>query len=191
MATCVMYPNVFHLGRLDQINSWSLPVAGNIHHVEILEDNFDAMRIVVVDGKEMFRFESNQNPSRNYFKIGNFSCRVNRKNNTLFSCKYVLEVSGKSYEAYKEEYHRKFDIWELTLEGKKWRVVLDKESLELFGNGAKIEAERNFTDNGTITSFLLDNTPCRIQATPCTMSGMTYSLFTPNGLAPKVQGAEL
>lgn len=73
------------------------------------------------------------------FKIGDMKCTVNVEALGTFAYEYSLEVNGKHFNKFKEEQNKKLHSWETTVNGIDWRVVLDKESMEVWANGLNID----------------------------------------------------
>lgn len=52
-----------------------------------------------------------------------------------FKYSYLLFVDGKSYEQYTESLSKALKIWEIALNDHSYRVVLEKDTLNLYLNG--------------------------------------------------------
>ena len=54
--------------------------------------------------------------------------------------------------------------WVLPVEGNMYRIVLEKDTLDVWVNGKKVETAGEFTDDGTETHFTIANQPAYIKA---------------------------
>lgn len=52
-----------------------------------------------------------------------------------FKYAYLLYVEGKSYEQYTETLNKALKVWEITLKDKFFRVVLEKDTMNIYLNG--------------------------------------------------------
>lgn len=66
-----------------------------------------------------------------------------------------MEVDGKPLEKFSENRSKISRTWTLTLDGVDYRVVLEKDTLDIWVNGQRVEAEGAFAegDEGTETMF--------------------------------------
>ena len=90
-----------------------------------------------------------------------------------------MDVDGKPLEKFTENRSKISRTWTLTLEGENYRVVLEKDTLDLWVNGNRIEAEAEFTDDGTETNFLIADHHAVLKAfsTGFRRSGINHVLF--------------
>ena len=54
--------------------------------------------------------------------------------------------------------------WVLPVDGTMYRVVLEKDTLDIWVNGAKVEMAAEFTDDGTETHFAIGTQPAFVRA---------------------------
>ncbi|CAL2035732.1 unnamed protein product [Caenorhabditis brenneri] len=181
-----------HLHRFHSSVGWNVPVGGRIHKFNFLHTFQDGCCQMNMDGlgttvwkhnkglKNVFKpLESN--PCKKNFQFGSLKLDV-WVSGIGDDFVYALDVNGKCFKDYKEDYYTKFCTWCMEVDGRKWRVVLDKEKMEVWGNGQKLEeAMMNFTDSGgSRTTFLLETTKCKIETKVNVETGITYE-FTKNG----------
>ena len=81
-----------------------------------------------------------------------------------FSYEYSLEVAGKPYKKFVEAQRKIMKTWVLPVEGTMYRVVLEKDTLDIWVNGDKVEMAGEFVDDGTETHFTIGNTPAYVRA---------------------------
>uniref|UniRef100_A0A1I7URD0 YopX domain-containing protein n=1 Tax=Caenorhabditis tropicalis TaxID=1561998 RepID=A0A1I7URD0_9PELO len=125
--------------------TWSVPVAGSIHKVVQYNNELDGYKMIAVDGKVVC--DDNYKSTAFNFKIGDLNCKAIQQKCEDFFC--WLEISGKPLKEYKIEFYKRYDTWKL--EG--CMVVIDKITLDVWINGEKMNAEREFIDGGTRTTF--------------------------------------
>ncbi|KAF1763031.1 hypothetical protein GCK72_011296 [Caenorhabditis remanei] len=149
----------------DCVATWNVPLHAQVHKVEFEHGTTTGKRVIRVDGKEilrrdwMFKLVGKEN-----FKVGDMKCVINVEALGTFAYEYSLEVNGKTFNKFKEEQNKKLQSWETTIAGQEWRVVLDKDSMEVWANGKNIDTAGEFVDNGNVTHFELGTTPCKIVA---------------------------
>lgn len=111
-------------------------------------------RIVRVDQKEIIRhdwlFKLVGNES---FKIGKHQCKINIEAVSGFAYEYSMEVDGKPIEKFTENRSKISRTWTLNLNGEDIRVVLEKDTLDIWVNGQRIANEAEFAEDGTQTCF--------------------------------------
>uniref|UniRef100_A0A1I7TX97 Fas apoptotic inhibitory molecule 1 n=1 Tax=Caenorhabditis tropicalis TaxID=1561998 RepID=A0A1I7TX97_9PELO len=120
------------------------------------------------------------------FKVGDMKCTISVEALGTFAYEYCLEVNGKTFNKFKEEQNKKLLSWETTISGQEWRVVLDKETMEVWANGSNIDTAGEFVDNGSYTHFELGKTSCRIVAKSSgkRKTGLLHTLYVNNTLVP-------
>uniref|UniRef100_A0A336MHE8 CSON014808 protein n=1 Tax=Culicoides sonorensis TaxID=179676 RepID=A0A336MHE8_CULSO len=94
-----------------------------------------------------------------------------------FKYNYLLFVDGKSYEQYTESLSKALKTWEITLNGKSYRIVLEKDTLNVYLNGFLRHETAEFIDGGTETEFEQDAHVFKLTATTSgTKRGIVYTL---------------
>uniref|UniRef100_A0A2K6FK74 Fas apoptotic inhibitory molecule n=2 Tax=Propithecus coquereli TaxID=379532 RepID=A0A2K6FK74_PROCO len=81
-----------------------------------------------------------------------------------FAYEYTLEINGKSLKKYMENRSKTTNTWVLHLNGEDFRVVLEKDTMDVWCNGKKMETAGEFVDDGTETHFSIGNHQCYIKA---------------------------
>lgn len=112
-----------------------------------------------------------------------------------FTFSYNLYVDGKPLEKFTEKQLQTLKSWGVLVNGKRFRVVIgkhesksmhnltlynlfvEKQRLEIWVNGQKIEAEHVFTADGTEMRFTLDETQATIKATSSDRKGVIQELY--------------
>ncbi len=137
-------------------------------------------RIVRVDNKEVVRHDwLFKLVGRETFKIGKHHCTINIDAVSGFAYEYSLDVDGKPLEKFTENRSKISRTWTLQLDGEDYRVVLEKDTLDIWINGQRVEAEAEFTDEGTETNFQISGHPAVLKAvsTGYRRAGINHALF--------------
>lgn len=75
---------------------------------------------------------------------------------TGFKYSYKLFVDGLECEIYNQTQSRILKTWEIKINDKTYRVVLEKDTLNIYLNGSLREEKPEFVDGGTETQFSED-----------------------------------
>ena len=82
--------------------------------------------------------------------------------------KFILslcsQVAGKSYKKFTENQNKIMKTWILPVDGTMYRVVLEKDTLDIWVNGTKVEMAGEFTEEGTETHFAIGSQPAYVRA---------------------------
>lgn len=145
-------------------------------------------RIIRVDGKEILRRDwLFKLVGKESFKIGRHQCTVNIDAISGFAYEYTLDVDGKPLEKFSENRSKISRTWTLTLDGVDYRVVLEKDTLDIWVNGQRIDAEAEFVeDGGTQTVFDIAGHSAVLKAvsTGFRRSGINHALFVDDNEIP-------
>ncbi|CAL2048426.1 unnamed protein product [Caenorhabditis brenneri] len=175
------------MANADVVATWSVPLHKQVHKVEFEHGTTTGKRVIRIDGREilrrdwMFKLVGKEN-----FILGGMQCTISVEALGTFAYEYTLDVNGKTFNKFKEELNKKLQSWEITIGGHEWRVVLDKEAMEVWANGNTVLTAGEFVDNGTLTHFELGKTPCRImaQSSGNKKIGVLHTLYVNNTLVP-------
>ena len=76
--------------------------------------------------------------------------------------------------------------WTVTISGVQHRVVLEKDTLDVWVDSSKVETAGEFFDGGAETHFTIDNQPAHIKAVSSgnRHKGLIHSLFLENEEVP-------
>ena len=77
--------------------------------------------------------------------------------------------------------------WILPVDGTMFRVVLEKDTLDIWVNGTKVEMAGEFTDEGTETHFAIGSQPAYVRAVSSgnKRSGILHSLVVHDTEVPE------
>jgi len=59
-------------------------------------------------------------------------------------------IDGKPYKTFLDQQSKIMKTWILSVDGEMCRVVLEKDTLDIWVNGKKVEVAAEFTDDGMI-----------------------------------------
>ena len=122
------------------------------------------------------------------FKIGrNTNCCIKIEPYGGFSYQYSLEVGGKSFKTFTENQTKILKTWLVDIGGNLHRVVLAKETLDIWVDSSRVETAGEFSDEGAETHFTIDNQPAFIRTVSSgnRHRGVIQTLFVCNNEVPE------
>lgn len=149
----------------DIVGIWEVNLSDGLHRIEFEHGTASGKRIIRVDGKDiikrdwMFRLVGAE-----YFSIGKAKCSIKIEPVGGFSYEYSLEINGKNYKKFVENQNKIMKCWCLTVNGENYRIVLEKDSMDVWVNGKVTETTGEFVEDGTETHFEIANRPAYIKA---------------------------
>jgi len=167
------------LDSYDDVAQWDLNLPDGKHCVRFQHGTTSGRRVILVDGKEVrntgWQFKL---VGKESFLIGKYKASVIIEANGL-NYTYILEVDGKSLKRFVENRKKVCRTWIPRVGGDPHRVVLERDSLNVWLDGQKLDAMGEFTENGTETHFMIDTQPAVIRAVTSgkRREGIIYSLF--------------
>ncbi|CAO2633877.1 Fas apoptotic inhibitory molecule 1 [Lemmus lemmus] len=177
----------------DVVAVWDVILNDGVHKIEFEHGTTSGKRVVYVDGKEEIRKEWMFNlVGKETFCIGASKTKaticilpVKQKSYVL---KYILEIEGKSFKKYVESRSKTTNTWVLRLDGEDCRIVLEKNTMDVWCNGKIIESAGEFVDDGTETHFSVGNHDCYIKAVSSgkRREGIIHTLIVDNREIPEV-----
>ena len=135
--------------------------------MEFEHDTTSGRRIIRLDNREVSRKDW-------LFKLVgqesfNFGTREKPHHGTIqidavggFSYQYSLIIDGKPYKTFCEHQSKVQKAWILPVDGKMYRIVLEKDTMDVWVNGLKAEVAAEFVDEGTETHFTIGKMPAHI-----------------------------
>ncbi|XP_055312772.1 fas apoptotic inhibitory molecule 1 [Sitodiplosis mosellana] len=133
---------------------WQVPVRGKLHKIEFEHGTTSGRRILWIDEKEIFRRDwMFKLVGDDVFELDELRCVLRVDPAPGFKYKYSLFVDGKPLDQFKQRQAKALRIWEATINETNYRVVLEKDTLNIFLNGTLREEEGEFMDNGTETKW--------------------------------------
>ncbi|MBN3285108.1 FAIM1 protein, partial [Polyodon spathula] len=151
----------------DLVAVWEVALSDGVHKIEFEHGTTSGKRVVYVDGKEVLRRDwMFKLVGKETFSVGGTETKatINIDAVSGFAYEYTLEVNGKSLKKYMENRSKTSNTWVITLDGVDCRIVLEKDTMELWCNGKKMETAGEFVDDGTETHFTIGDHECCIKA---------------------------
>merc|ERR1712189_96882 len=135
---------------------WKVPLGSGNHVVEFLHGTTTGSRQIKVDGVEimredwMFRLVGEEK-----FQLGpkKVPCRIRIDAIDGFTYTYKLYVNEKELEKFVRESNKKLLVWKVGGKDGMVRIALERDSLDVWMNGKKIETEAGFTEEGSEMPF--------------------------------------
>ncbi|KAJ8963306.1 hypothetical protein NQ318_018775 [Aromia moschata] len=167
--------------RTDLVAYWSVPLLDGVHTVEFEHGTTSGKRVLRVDGKEILRREwMFKLVGEETFFLGKQQEKCVLMVDPLphFAFSYSLYVGGKSLERFSEKQSQSIRSWAVVSEGKRYRIVFEKQLLDIHVNGQVVEAENGFVAGGTEMRFELGSSKAVIRASSTDKKqGVIHELF--------------
>ncbi|XP_068102409.1 fas apoptotic inhibitory molecule 1 isoform X3 [Hyperolius riggenbachi] len=151
----------------DLVAVWEVALSDGVHKIEFEHGTTSGKRVVYVDGKEIIRKDwMFKLVGKETFPVGASQTKatINIDAVSGFAYEYTLEVNGKSLKKYMENRSKTTNTWVLHLDGEDFRVVLEKDTMDVWCNGRMMETAGEFVEDGTETHFSIGNHDCCIKA---------------------------
>lgn len=127
---------------------------GVSNSLRLFSGTITGKRIIRVDGKEVIRHDwLFRLVGSETFKIGRHTCTISIDPADGLGYEYSLEVDGKPLEKFVDNISRISRTWTTKLNGENCRIVLAKDTLDIWVNGQQAQTEEGFSDDGTETIF--------------------------------------
>ncbi|XP_068894445.1 fas apoptotic inhibitory molecule 1 [Tenebrio molitor] len=167
--------------RSDLVAFWSVPLLDGVHTVEFEHGGTTGKRVIRVDGKEILRRDwMFKLVGEEKFAVGKQGAKCELRVDPLphFAFGYSLLVDGKPLEKFTEKQSQATRSWAVLAGGKRYRVVFEKQTLNVWVNGQYVETENTFIDSGSEMSFEFENLKAAIKATSVDRKqGVIHQLF--------------
>ncbi|XP_052461953.1 fas apoptotic inhibitory molecule 1 [Carassius gibelio] len=151
----------------DLVAVWDVALSDGVHRIEFEHGTTTGKRVIYIDGKEVIRRDwMFKLVGKETFHVGdaNTKATINIDAVSGFAYEYTLEINGQSLKKYMENRSKVTSTWLLNLDGIDCRVVLEKDTMDIWCNGQKMETAGEFVDEGTETHFSLGDHDCCIKA---------------------------
>ena len=147
----------------DLVAAWEVSLPDGAHLIEFEHGTTSGKRVVKVDGKELVRKDwMFKLVGAESFSVGTAGCIIKIEPVGGFSYQYSLEVAGRPYKKFVENQNKIMKTWLLPVDGAMYRVVLEKDTLDVWVNGRRVETAGEFVDDGTETHFAIGSQPAFI-----------------------------
>lgn len=141
----------------DRVAVWEIALADGRHVLEFEHGTTTGKRVVIVDGKEIMRKEwMFKLVGSETFNVGKVKCTISIEAVSGFAYEYVLTINGKTLKKFAENQRKISKSWVIhDLDGHPIRVALEKDTMDVYVNGKRMETTGEFVDDGTETSFAI------------------------------------
>ncbi|KAA0192499.1 hypothetical protein HAZT_HAZT001899 [Hyalella azteca] len=153
------------MGGGDLVGTWEVRLSDGVHTVAFEHGTTTGKRVVLVDSQEvvkkewMFKLVGSET-----FEIGSAKCVIKIEPMGGFAYEYSLEVNGQTYKKFREKQSRILRTWVFPINSVMQRVVLERDTLDVWLNGSKLDVAAEFVDGGTETHFDVCGQPAYICA---------------------------
>ena len=167
----------------DLVAKWNISLPDGRYKIEFEHGTTSGRRVIRVNDKEIFRenwmFKLVGTES---FVIGKHKCVIAIESSSGFSYEYSLTVDGKSYEKFCENQNKILQAWIFNVGDDMYRVVLEKNTNDIWVNGRKLDVEPEFVENGTESCFELSGARIRLVTVSSghRRSGLIHALIVNN-----------
>ncbi|XP_071387041.1 fas apoptotic inhibitory molecule 1-like [Centroberyx affinis] len=151
----------------DLVAVWEVALSDGVYRIEFAHGTTTGKRVVYVNGQEVVRKDwMFKLVGKETFTVGGTQTRatINIEAITGFAYEYSLEVGGKSLEKFIDNRAKSTKTWLHKVDGEDCRIVLEKDTMDVWCNGQKMDTMGEFVDDGTETHFMLGEHECCIKA---------------------------
>ncbi|KAE8278548.1 Fas apoptotic inhibitory molecule 1 [Larimichthys crocea] len=152
----------------DLVAVWEVALSDGVYRIEFSHGTTTGKRVVCVNGREVVRKDwMFKLVGKETFTVGSANTRatINIEALSGFAYEYTLDVGGKSLQKFIDNKAHTTKTWLLKVDGEDCRVVLEKDTMDVWCNGQKMETMGEFVDDGTETHFMVREHECCIKAT--------------------------
>ncbi|XP_043488732.1 fas apoptotic inhibitory molecule 1 [Polistes fuscatus] len=159
---------------------WTVPLNDGNHVIEFEHGTATGRRIVKIDNEElvrrewMFRLVGDELFTFNGTK---FVIRVDPIPGFKYS--YTLWVNGKNYKNFVQSQSKILKSWVTKIGDNEYRILLDKQTQNVWINGELIDVENEFMDGGAEMLFTVSELPAVIRSSSSNQKeiGIDYILY--------------
>lgn len=145
-------------GESDLVATWNVPMSDKVYKIEFEHGTTTGKRILRVNGKEIIRHDwMFKLVGREIFELNAVRCVVSIDAVGIFAYEYSLKVGGKAYEKFREQQKKALQVWHVRMGDSEIRICLEKDTMDVWVNGSKVETTGEFADEGTKTYFQIGN----------------------------------
>ncbi|XP_054641091.1 fas apoptotic inhibitory molecule 1-like isoform X1 [Dunckerocampus dactyliophorus] len=124
----------------DLVASWEVALSDGVYRIEFDHGTTTGRRIVYVNGQEVVRRDwMFKLVGKETFSIGGSHTKatINIQAISGLAYEYTLQVDGKSLQTFMDNKAKSTKTWLLCVDGENWRVVLEKDTMDVWCNGQK------------------------------------------------------
>ncbi|XP_051996957.1 fas apoptotic inhibitory molecule 1-like [Xyrauchen texanus] len=166
----------------DVVGAWEVSLSDGVYRIEFEHGTTTGKRVIYINGKEVLRRDwMLKLVGRETFAVGSSDAKATITIEAIsgFAYEYKLEINGRSLQTFLDNRSKISKTWLLKLDGVDCRIVLEKDTMDVWCNGQKMETMGEFGDDGTETHFAVGNHECCIKATTTgrKRNGIVHSLL--------------
>nr|XP_023024592.1 fas apoptotic inhibitory molecule 1 [Leptinotarsa decemlineata] len=153
--------------RTDLVAYWSVPLLDGVHTVEFEHGVTSGKRVLRVDGNEILRREwMFKLVGEEIFYLGKQQAKCVLAVDPLphFAFAYSLYVDGTPLRKFTEKQSQTIRSWAVIAGGMRYRVVFEKQALNVYVNGQMVDTENIFVADGAEMNFDLGTSKATIKA---------------------------
>ncbi|XP_073318789.1 fas apoptotic inhibitory molecule b [Pagrus major] len=152
----------------DLVAVWEVALSDGVYRIEFAHGTTTGKRVVSVNGQEVIRKDwMFKLVGKETFTVGSSDTKATIAIEAIsgFAYEYTLEIAGKSLQKFIDDRAQTTKTWLLKVDGQDYRVVLEKDTMDVWCNGQKMDTMGEFVDDGTETNFTVGEHECCIKAT--------------------------
>ncbi|XP_038588725.1 fas apoptotic inhibitory molecule 1-like [Micropterus salmoides] len=152
----------------DVVAMWEVALSDGVYRIEFAHGTTTGKRIVYINGQEVIRKDwLFKLVGKETFTVGSAHTKATIIIEAIsgFAYEYTLEIDGKSLQKFISDRAQTTKTWLLKVDGQDCRVVLEKDTMDVWCNGQKMDTMGEFVDDGTETHFMVGEHECCIKAT--------------------------
>ncbi|KAM4560417.1 fas apoptotic inhibitory molecule 1-like [Odontesthes bonariensis] len=152
----------------DLVALWDVALSDGVHRIEFAHGTTTGKRVVCINGKEVVRKDwMFKLVGKETFTVGEASTKATINIEAIggFSYQYSLDIDGKNLQKFIDDRAKTSKTWVLQVGGADCGVVLEKDTMDVWCNGQKMDTTGEFADDGTETHFAVGEHDCCIKAT--------------------------
>lgn len=141
----------------DVVATWDVALSDGIHTVLFEHGTTTGKRVILLDGVEilrrgwMFRLVGKEE-----FTIGKKTkATIRIEAVSGFAYEYTLDVNGKSLKKFTDNRKKTAKVWRFVYGDVETRIVLEKDTMDVWCNGVVLDTAGEFVEGGTETHFRL------------------------------------
>jgi hypothetical protein len=138
----------------DVVARWIFPVHGKIFDIELEHGTISGKRVIWVNGEEVMRRDMMYRlVGEDVFFVEEKRCIIHIFPASNFKYSYKLFIDGIECEIYNQAQSKIMKTWEIKINDVNYRVVLEKDTLNVYLNGILRDEKPEFCEGGTDTIF--------------------------------------
>ncbi|KAI6235145.1 Fas apoptotic inhibitory molecule 1 [Aphelenchoides besseyi] len=168
----------------DVVATWDISMSDRMYRIEFEHGTTTGKRVVRVNGKEIVRHDwMFKLVGREAFEINGVRCIITIEAVGIFAYEYSIQVNGKTYQKFREQQRKALKVWHVKLSDGDARVCLEKDTMDVWVNGQKVNTTGIFVDDGTETHFEIVGANVgyiKSESSGKRTQGLIYKLFVNN-----------